>query len=360
MQTQRIAEYDGLRGLAAATVVAFHFFGYYLPWGWAALDVFFVLSGYLITKVILQYGHSWEFLPVFVARRGLRTWPIYYFLIIFLVLQGWCNPETLPYYLTYTQELPRYWNSENPTWLAMQHTWTLALEEQFYLIWPIIVLSTGRRWIGPLALSLAIASVEARIAGVHWWTLLGRCDGFALGGLLATILEDPDHARGRRRAVYWAAGIGSLAVLLAIGLGMIGRLRDAGGPFCFGLHVTLSSFFSFTLVALVAAQVGRPWVAPLRMAPFVYLGKISYGLYLYHYPIVILVMEIPLFVGVSLGPALWASQIGLAVLVAVLSWHLIERPILSLRRWIPYQESGGDALAELVTAPLVELAERSS
>jgi peptidoglycan/LPS O-acetylase OafA/YrhL len=124
---RRIAELDGLRGLAAVTVVAYHIFIFRLPWGWAAVDIFFVLSGYLITAIVLKHGQSWAFLPAFYARRGLRIWPIYYLLIMILALRGLDDAAALPYYLTYTQQVPCYWGCEMPLWLLMQHTWTLAL-----------------------------------------------------------------------------------------------------------------------------------------------------------------------------------------------------------------------------------------
>jgi peptidoglycan/LPS O-acetylase OafA/YrhL len=277
---RRIAELDGLRGLAAVTVVAYHIFMYHLPWGWAGVDVFFVLSGYLITAIALQNGGSWGFLPAFYARRGLRIWPIYYLLIMILALRGLDNVAALPYYLTYTQQVPCYRGYEMPPWLLMQHTWTLALEEQFYLIWPVLVLLAGRRWTGPLALTLAIGSVAARTAGVHWWLLAARSDGFALGGLLAAVLADSDVERARRRAQSWAAVLGALGVLLMVYLGAIGRLVDAGSASILGVHATVASLSTFALVAMLVCHAGHRVFAPLRMAPLVYLGTISYGIYL--------------------------------------------------------------------------------
>lgn len=351
---RRIAELDGLRGAAAVMIVCYHMFMNRLPWGWAAVDVFFVLSGYLITAIVLEHGKSWRFLLPFYARRGLRTWPIYYLAIVILALCWLDDPAALTYYLTYTQQAPRYWGGETPGWVAMQHTWTLALEEQFYLIWPALVLMAGRRWTGPLAMALAIVSIAARGAGVHPWVLAGRCDGFALGGLLAAIMAAPDPDRARSRVRNGAIGCGGLALVLLIGLGASGRLIEAGGPttFTFALHVTVASLASFAGVALVIVNVGHPVLAPLRMRPLVYLGTISYGLYLYHHPILMSSPALRRSLGVGFGPVLWATEWLLTLVAAVVSWHLLERSILGLKDRFPYQRAADPSRADL---PSLEL-----
>jgi peptidoglycan/LPS O-acetylase OafA/YrhL len=334
---RRIAELDGLRGIAAVLIVAYHLFMTYLPGCWAAVDVFFVLSGFLITGIVLQHGLSGRFLAAFYLRRGLRIWPIYYLVIAILVLGRLCNTASLPYYLTYTQHLPWYWGGEMPKWPLMQHTWTLALEEQFYLIWPALVLLAGLRMSGILAVGLAAAAILARVAGVNWWLLAGRCDGFALGGLLAVILADPIAETGRKRAMTWGVGLGTLAMLLVALMAATGRLFDIGGPITLGVRATAASLGSFALVALVICHAGHPLFAFLRSPPLVYLGTISYGIYLYHHPIVQSPQLLSDYIGVPPGPALWATECALTLGVAVLSWHLIERPILRLKDRIPYE-----------------------
>src|SRR5262249_22627254 len=161
--------------------------------GWTGVDLFFVLSGYLITGIILRHGAQSGFLVKFYMRRGLRIWPIYYIALAVLVCLIMRMPEplslrSLPYYLTYTQHFPLYWRNAAPTLAPFDHTWTLALEEQFYIIWPALVLLAGRKRVVPLCIGVIALAVMAREGGYLAWsafserTLLGRCDGFALGG----------------------------------------------------------------------------------------------------------------------------------------------------------------------------------
>ncbi len=345
---RRIAELDGLRGIAAVLIVAYHLFTDYLPGCWAAVDVFFVLSGFLITGIVLQHGRSARFLLAFYLRRGLRIWPVYYLVIAILVLCGLSNKGALPYFLTYTQYLPWYWGSEMPTWKLMQHTWTLALEEQFYLIWPALVLLAGRRISGILAVGLAAAAALARVAGINWWLLAGRCDGFALGGLLAVLLADPIAETGRKRSMNWAIGLGAIAMLLVAIMAATGRLFDVGGPITMGVRTTVASLGSFTLVTVLFCHSGHRLFAFLRSRPLVYLGTISYGIYLYHHLIVLSSRSVSDFTGISPGPALWTIECALTLGVAALSWHVIERPILRFKDRIPYQSESVSGLGQTV------------
>ena len=213
----------------------------------------------LITTIVLQHKLSWQFLKSFYLRRGLRIWPIYYLLILLLTLAGLGKLDALAYYLTYTQQTTHYWGLETPKWIPMQHAWTLALEEQFYLFWPALVLLAGRRRVGALALAIAVISIEASYASYNWWTLLGRCDGFALGGFLAVIMAEADAQRARRRAWSWAMGFATLAAIQAALLIATGHLIEGYGPMTMaGAQVYCSTFVSFIPVALVVCHAGHP------------------------------------------------------------------------------------------------------
>ena len=211
LERGRIVELDALRGLAAVVVVLFHSSQKRIPCGWAAVDLFFVLSGFLITSIILRHGSSPGFLKSFYVRRALRVWPIYYALIAVLIVLSpllarpthWAG---LPYTLTFTQSLPLYWSMISPTFSDyFGHSWTLAVEEQFYLLWPPLVLIAGRKRLPLLALVCLAVSSFLRLRGFNITLLGARSDGLALGGLLAAIVDSEgvrsrSHLGRRRRA----------------------------------------------------------------------------------------------------------------------------------------------------------------
>ena len=148
--TGRIPELDAVRGLAAVAIVLFHW-RFHWPFLRTAVDLFFVLSGFLITSILLRTGESPHAFRTFYARRALRIFPIYYLTFaIFLAINPFApRPHpiaALPYFLTYTQFIQGYWGQTIPPFSrAFGHTWTLAIEEQFYLFWPLVAWAVGRR-----------------------------------------------------------------------------------------------------------------------------------------------------------------------------------------------------------------------
>jgi peptidoglycan/LPS O-acetylase OafA/YrhL len=342
---RRVAELDAIRGLAALAVVVFHLWyigpmeevGVFAVLQYA-VDVFFILSGFLITTIILEHGGHRGFLRSFYARRFLRTWPIYYLTLLVAAASArwwWPRPlsEWLPFYLTYTQNLSLYGFQELPQPVHLNHCWTLAIEEQFYLLWPLLLLLLGRRWLVPMCLGLLALSAAARGAGFYDRLLISRCDGFALGALLAALSRGgfmERHPGGWRLVSALAAGASLIA------LAATWRVR--------ALHLTFMNLAFAASLSLVLGSVGHRALAPLRDRRLVYLGVISYGVYLYH-PLVFAVVDC-----VGRHWLLDIGKIGLVIVVAGLSWAWVEQPILRLKDRFEYEAEPRSAAPDLAVS----------
>lgn len=354
---RRVPELDALRGLAALAIVAFHLrFMDSAPALGTAVDLFFVLSGYLITTIILGQGRSPGFFRAFYARRALRIWPIYYLALLACVaLNPWLKrPESLAgfwWYFGYLQHVPGYWGGETPPFSRLfSHTWTLAIEEQFYLLWPLAVVLAGRRRLRWAIVPLLVVPTAMRTHGFHRHMLLTRCDGLALGALLADLLFDRDRViahRGALRRGFVVVGI-LAAFAWGVGCPLLARLD---GPIpamwairAFALSTAASCWVYFAVVGLVLLAEGSPRLAPLRDRRLVHLGAISYGIYLYHPFVLIFEPMIRAAVGLKLAP--WmvdVAKIGSCIGLAEVSWRLVERPLLRLKGRFPYARSGRGA-----------------
>ncbi len=346
----RITELDALRGLAAVVIVVFHSNTRRMPWGWAAVDLFFVLSGFLITGIVLRHGGTRGFLSRFYARRALRIFPVYYLVVLGLVVCGGIlprpnDPRGLVYELTYTQYVPYYWFAEAPRYSPyLGHTWTLAIEEQFYLIWPALVLLAGRHRgrVALLALATVAGSFVLRSQGYSVALLGARADGLALGGLLAALLAGREGGRATAshalRVGLWTVSIASALVLVALA-GFVGMAATDAFPRWTGLVVLAFSTLWLGVIGLVVIHAGHPRLAILRRPRLRGLGTISYGLYLYHFLVLVISGDIYRRIGFR-GQPLWreAPTIALCFVAAALSWKYIERPILGLKGRFDYAD----------------------
>ncbi len=363
---RRIPELDGLRGLAALTVVLFHLYISAIPFGWAAVDLFFVLSGFLITGIVLDQMDRPGFLRTFYARRSLRIWPIYYLTIVALMFAtavSWrvwvpfaLYLQNTGFYLTPLDELRS--RVFSPDWPTLNHAWSLAVEEQFYLIWPGLILLVGRGHVRLLALLGLAGSVAARWAGYPHTVLISRCDGLALGALLASILRGHDATSAATcRAALRPWVLAALALLVPLGIRLVQGWRSGRITMPLGFRmedpaaeILFVSLLAFMLVAWVVVDTGHRRFAPLRWEPLRALGTISYGLYLYHVPVLhsvdaFLPRSIPGFRVVE-----GLLTLSLTVAVAALSWRFIEQPILKLKDRFDYR-SPQRTTAEVPPAP---------
>ncbi len=350
---QRVGELDGLRGLAALVVVVYHIGllerRFTISFGWAMVDLFFVLSGYLITRILLQHRPTLDFFAAFYARRALRIWPIYYLVIAALVVANPYLPLPQPLdrllnYLSFTQGSEFYTSSMKiKSHRCLDHTWTLALEEQFYLIWPLLVFLLGRKRLIPFTLVLVSGSLGARLAGFVPCTLLARCDGLALGGMLAALMTEREDSPVRLEALRRAfLGMAPLVLSLLAGVVLL-RGRGSTGSYRDALLITAFNLTFFVAIGLVLCHAGGRLCAPLRDSRLRAFGTISYGLYFYHGPILILTYDFAQAMGLGYPALLPFGMLGLAILVATVSWLTIERPLLSMKKWLPYDGESASA-----------------
>jgi peptidoglycan/LPS O-acetylase OafA/YrhL len=351
---EHMPQLDGLRAVAVVAVAVSHwtpaFLAGIVPWG-TGVQLFFVLSGFLITGILLRsrpaatgvtLGQS---LRIFYARRFLRIFPLFYGVLAAALILG-VGPirEAWPWHVSYLSNwYYGFHGHEDAVKDPFLHLWSLSVEEQFYLLWPLVALVAGRRSLLTILVATIAGSMACRVAVAHLAPavvslryLTPNCmDALAVGGLIAHVR----HYRGEsavRRAAWWLAGIGFAGLLISVV--PLARLTTAAEGHRVG-HTFLVIFYG----AIVAwAAVGFPSLPGrfLSWAPARYLGRISYGLYVYHYfaPYVVAKAAPALGADVLLQskPALLATYTGFTLLVAALSWHLYELPLNRLKRHFSY------------------------
>lgn len=342
-----------MRGIAPLIVIATHFWNYQLHmfWGWSVMEFFFVLSGYLITTILLLGRDRPGFVKNFFVRRTLRVWPVYFIALLFTI--GGCDwlgcgfepsaaqPSGLPFYFFFAQFVDYYAHplAGSHAYIPIfMHSWSVAMEEQFYLLWPLTFLL-----LRPALRSVLIGG--AVIMAVAFWMrwhghipflLFSRSDGLVLGVVLAyarMLLADASPAARRRWHLLLTTCLLGASVLIVPY--MLAGLRTQEEYINSDRSVALLVFavFYFGAIGLVAEHTGHRLLAPLRAPLLVLLGNMSYSLYLLHLPVVF-------FVARPLG-ARWpilhtqpALFIGVACVFALsyASWKLMEQPIIRLKK----------------------------
>jgi len=351
---ERIPEIDGLRALAALSVFASHAFAFTLVRvtgaGWIGVDLFFVISGYLITTILLGMRGSSHYFKNFYMRRTLRIFPPYYAL---LVLCLFCGVFARNYHvdwrlwLTYalygsslTAVQPWYLAASAQPGLAnsIQLNWSLSIEEIFYLLWAPAVRFLRVRHLFLLVISVIFAAPLVRWylhspgQSIEYYFFPARMDTLALGSLLALLRHS-----GRSFHVPGWLPLAGLAVPLAL---LLRIPAPRGGVFFAVFGYTLLAIAMALVVAFVLdrSATAHPICRVLRSRLLVRLGTISYMFYLIHLFVFRVVTEsFSNFVLSHGGPTrltgLIVAMVSLAVtvLVAELSWRYFESPILSLK-----------------------------
>jgi peptidoglycan/LPS O-acetylase OafA/YrhL len=336
---------NGLRGLAVIGVLLFHLGIPKCSLGWVGVELFFVISGFLITRILLNTRQDQSYFKNFYARRTLRIFPIYYLVVItytavvFFLSAG--DLRSLPLYYVYLQTIPQL-RSQFSVAPMLGHTWTLAIEEQFYLIWPLMVfLLKGRKLLIVIILMIFVALglrfVSLKFANpflVDGW--LGvQLDALAAGAAVAYTSRIYDrHVMQRWLSVAFFLGSASLLILVSrVGTQVFWTPKIWGRTWYGPLVMSILACTFSGAVGLVA--VGHRWTRWLEFRPLMSWGRISYGIYLFHPFIFLFVDAIVRHTGQVHGHLVSRSviliKLALAYLVALISWKLIESPINQLK-----------------------------
>ena len=340
---------DAIRALAVAAVVFCHWihpkyhFGF--PFGHLGVQAFFILSGFLITGILLrcqQTDDKWFVLKAFYIRRMLRIFPLYYLVIIGICLfQVISVREALFWHVPYLSNIKFFLQQSFQGHIT--HFWSLAVEEQFYLFWPLIILFSPQRVLLRVILLVIGIGFTARCLPFFYpdvvlleFLLISNVDALGLGALLALIKNRSEMPSRWVSYSLWAAPVYiCLYALRATGINL---------PMHFFIeHVTL-------LLALLwlidrASRGFSGWTGQfLTLPPLLYLGRISYGLYVLH----MFAFSTFTFLWSALGfeplRFRWDMILRLVLMgvltitAASLSWRLIEVPCNSLKRYFPYRK----------------------
>jgi len=356
--TPYMIQLDALRALAVFGVLVHHFLpGSFLSrvlnWGQLGVQLFFLLSGYLITGILLRCRErvelnkqdTWFTLRRFYIRRFLRLIPIYYLVLIITALLNF-EPvrRSLVWHLTYTSNI--YFSILNRWDGCVSHFWSLSVEEQFYLFWPFIIMLAPKKYlhsilfiavfIGPISRFLCIAAG----LNTYWrWTMLfTNLDLLAMGAVLAFYNQNLEWKKRYKYKAYlckfgfWI-GIPLLAAFTIIN-------------YRYPHHVVLKIFYQSTMslcfVWLVnSASQGFSGAigSVLEFKLLTYLGKISYGIYVYHNFVPTIIRHIFRAMGLSISKSVHIQFILFTIvtlLISAISWHLIEKPINNLKEHFGY------------------------
>ena len=364
-------ELDGIRGIAIFAVMALHFIASQIAvaqngierlavaitgYGMWGVDLFFVLSGYLITGLLADSRGSKKYFSSFYIRRTLRIFPLYYgviFVLVVLIPRGMLE-DFAPEALQIRSVQPWLWTYLTNVYIAKEgsfaipyvsHFWTLAIEEHFYLLWPLIIRLASRRAAIFVAIALSLVALSSRIVLAfttdnEMWAqvfTLCRLDSLCVGSAFALWVRGPEGWAVLRRAVKGLPFIvGAMLVL------MIYPTHGVWQPVELAIkEFLLASLFALFVSTSVWPSGWQPMRAALRWKPLMLLGKYSYGMYIFHGIIAYYlathdgVAYFARLAGSHTGGLFFQALVGslLSMLIAVISYHAYEIWFLRLKRF---------------------------
>ncbi len=345
---KHIKQLDGLRGIAIILVLLVHFFNFgslypYLYFGWAGVDLFFVLSGFLITGILLDTKHKKGYYRVFISRRALRILPLYYAVLIGIaILSLYISP------LAWFKEFQYFYWFHGSNYLILQkgfflplgHFWSLAIEEQFYLFWPLIVAVCSRKWLIFVSFLLLLLGIYLRAVIENIFLVYGlplaHLDGLLIGGVMAILIRE------YKDILFKHIELILICTSVLFFIYTTGYLIINGGYQEQGSFIKLP--FTFTLISLLFGALLIYSLKSQRLGEFfsnrvfLFFGKYSYAMYVFH-PILYH------FSNWAGGDRLSENQklllhsglFLLTILMSYASYHLFEKHFLRLKDKIAYK-----------------------
>lgn len=355
MKVSYIKELDGVRGIAALMVMFFHFFQglstvnpflltvkKFAFFGQTGVSLFFVLSGFLITRILLSTKENSYYFSHFYLRRSLRIFPLYYlFLVIFYFLIPLIKSAPIQgfylqvYYWVYLQDFSRTfgWASEGPG-----HFWSLAIEEHFYLFWPFIIYYLDRKKIIYAIVGIVATAVVTRIILVNYnyevfYFTFSRMDELAIGALLAVLELNKKLQQGKQNANRFLL---SFIIVMIPTLLLWTFFTGRANPLMQVTKFLFLAFAYFSLIGFVITARNSLYIKRVLRSRFLlFTGRISYGLYVYHLSCFWLTGYLFESGNVVLNLAL---RFICTYVVASSSYYLFEQRFLNLKKHFGYND----------------------
>jgi peptidoglycan/LPS O-acetylase OafA/YrhL len=354
---------DGLRAIAASVVILFHLIPIsILHLGWTGVDLFFCISGFLITSILIKNKGHEHFLKNFYIRRALRIFPLYYLILIPLLLLTVSLSRSYNFtnVISYIFYLQNFTAISDGYLFGLGHTWSLAVEEQYYILFPFIVYFIPMRYLTKTLIILITLAVSLRFYLAQNYTeiyyqstiIFTRADSILMGGLLPCLYFNDTRLNKslvRRVSIsFLLIGFILLSVFfvwqynnishsnLFLNFGNTNLKNNSIGQFKYTILALIFSGF-IGIIAYSKSKFISQLIIFLEVKPLKYLGTISYGLYIYHFPIQVICESLFIKLGLSI-PMFIALIIKLLLtfIISHLSFRYVEKPILSLKQKFEY------------------------
>ncbi len=357
--SKKIPALDGIRGIAILLVLCFHsglivtgsgtvshLFSEVARSCWCGVDLFFVLSGFLITGILLDTRESRFHFRNFYFRRILRIFPLYYGVILWLFLQNPDFPDQIWYWLYLQNWGPVFGGSTPP--MVVQPFWSLAVEEQFYLVWPFAIFFLNQRYTSWFCAGTFFIAVLSRCIAQYqnldpmsiYTVTIFRLDTLSAGALIAVWMRNQRQWERLKQFAPLCLILTGLSLVLVIildgGFLIEGRINQAIG-------YSLFSIFCALFIAIVV--MNRPVIQPLKrvleFGVLQHFGNRSYAIYIFQMMVLIPLNQLYLIywkeVDISgwRGVCVFSVGVVIILLMAEISWHCYEKQFLKLKRFFP-------------------------